>query len=56
MAGIFLYLIKKVFLKISLILTTQPHQKIRFLENFFRILNMFAIVSNGEVFCQNPQK
>ena len=30
----------------QLTLTTQPHQKIRFLEIFFRILNMFAIVSN----------
>jgi hypothetical protein len=25
---------------------TQPHQKIIFLEIFFRILNMFAIVSS----------
>ena len=30
----------------KLTLTTQPHQKIRFLEIFFRNLNMFAIVSN----------
>jgi len=29
-----------------LTLTTQLHQKIRFSEFFFRILNMFAIVSN----------
>jgi len=29
-----------------LTLTTQLHQKIRFSEIFFRILNMFAIVSN----------
>jgi len=40
----------------ELTLTTQPHQKIRFLEIFFRILNMFAIVSNLRkkmYFCQN---
>jgi len=30
----------------TLTLTTQHHQKIRFLEIFFRILNIFAIVSN----------
>ena len=29
-----------------LTLTTQPHQKIGFFEIFFRILNIFAIVSN----------
>ena len=43
-----------------LTLTTQPHQKIRFLEIFFRILNMFAIVSNLHKkkinFFRNPQK
>jgi len=32
--------------KINLTLTTHLHQKIRFLEIFFRILNIFAIVSN----------
>jgi len=39
--------------------TSQPYQKIRFLDIFFRILNMFAIVSNLQKkfnFCQNPQK
>ena len=32
--------------KRSLTLTTQPHRKIGFFQIFFRILNMFAIVSN----------
>jgi hypothetical protein len=44
----------------KLTLTTQPHQKIRFLEIFFRILNMSAIVSNLHKkkinFFRNPQK
>ncbi len=35
-----------LFTEICLTLTTQPHQKIRFLEIIFWILNMFAIVSN----------
>ena len=43
-----------------LTLTSQPHQKIRLLEIFFRILNIFALVSNLQKkkfnFCQNPQK
>ncbi len=30
----------------KLTFTAQPHQKIRFLEFFFRILNMLAIVIN----------
>ena len=35
-------------------LTIQPHQKIRFLEFFFRILNMFKIVSKKKInFSQN---
>ncbi len=41
-----------------LTLTTQPHRKIRFLDN--KILNMFAIVINLQkknfIFCQNPPK
>jgi len=45
---------------VNLTLTTQSHQKIIFLEIFFRILNMFTIVSNLQKknfnFCQNPQK
>jgi len=50
-----------VYLKLNsfLTLTTQPHQKIRFLEIFFRILNMFAIVSNLQkknlIFVKTPQ-
>jgi len=42
-----------------LTLTTQPHQKIRFLEIFLRILNMFAIVSNLQkkkfIFVKTPK-
>jgi hypothetical protein len=42
-----------------LTLTTQPHQKIRFLEIFFRILNMFAIKSNLQkkilIFAETPR-
>ena len=51
----FLYLICNFILT----LTTQPHQKIRFLEIFFRILNMFAIVSNLQknnlIFVKTPK-
>jgi hypothetical protein len=58
---VFLFIILKICeIKIDLTLTTQPHQKIRFLEIFFRILNMFAIVSNLRKkifnFFRNPQK
>jgi hypothetical protein len=43
----------------ALTLTTQPYQKIRFLEIFFRIHNMFTIVSNlrkkKKIFVKTPK-
>ncbi len=51
--------ISKLSSHYCLTLTTQPHQKIRFLEIFFRILIMFTIVRNLQkknlIFVKTPK-